>query len=137
MNVKSIIQSQSYSHLRNVSLDELMSHFILHPNKPRRVLWDFISFILLSYDMISIPLLICFDPDNTTFLISMAWMSLLFFFLLVGVQAVMVLAGAFHQNQLVEEGEDAIIDDSAARGFGHCWILLPACALYTRCCLLG
>mmetsp|Transcript_36630 Transcript_36630/g.84460 ORF Transcript_36630/g.84460 Transcript_36630/m.84460 type:complete len:684 (+) Transcript_36630:30-2081(+) len=51
--------------------------FILSPHGPRRVAWDFLSMILLFYDIVTIPLT-AFDPDPTTFVLTMDWVTQIF-----------------------------------------------------------
>ncbi|CAE7883635.1 KCNH6 [Symbiodinium microadriaticum] len=51
--------------------------FIISPHGPKRVAWDFLSMLLLFYDVVTIPLT-AFDPDPTTFTDVMDWITQIF-----------------------------------------------------------
>ncbi|CAE7449802.1 Kcnh6 [Symbiodinium pilosum] len=51
--------------------------FILSPHGPKRVAWDFLSMLLLFYDVVTIPLT-AYDPEPTTFTDTMDWITQIF-----------------------------------------------------------
>lgn len=53
------------------------SRLIVHPYNPKRGAWDVSSLFLVLYDMIMIPMAF-FEPDKTTFIRIMIWVTRLF-----------------------------------------------------------
>lgn len=56
----------------------VMQAVIAYPCSPRRLVWDFVGAGLILYDMITIPLLVAFEPPGTFFTEFMDWFSLAF-----------------------------------------------------------
>lgn len=52
--------------------------YILNPDSLPRVLWDVFSLFMITYDMIFVPLEVCFNPAQTTFLESLDWTTRFF-----------------------------------------------------------
>eukprot|EP00439_Symbiodinium_sp_Y106_P028452 s239_g3.t1 len=89
--------------------------FILSPHGPRRTLvagfvrevkervaWDFLSMLLLFYDVVTIPLT-AFDPDPTTFTDVMDWITQIFWTCDIGMSLItgFVQEGTVNLNPLV------------------------------------
>jgi len=52
--------------------------YIMNPDTMPRIAWDVASLLMISYDMIFVPLEVCFNPEKTGFPAVMDWTTRLF-----------------------------------------------------------
>lgn len=81
-----------------VSSNSCLQPFIIHPNSFKRLLWDVLSMTLLTYDMISVPFVGAFEPENNEFFVQMTWYTLLYWNFDIGVS---LLTGYQHGRKTV------------------------------------
>jgi len=59
-------------------LGSLSSYFLINPSCHGRVVWDLAGMLLIAFDMLSIPIMICFEPEEHWFSTFMGWLTLVF-----------------------------------------------------------
>ncbi|CAE8602242.1 unnamed protein product, partial [Polarella glacialis] len=72
-----VSESSSDSEAKIQDYEGNMKAFIAYPGSKYRVFWDLIGGILILYDLILIPMKV-FEMPETTFLITMDWITLIF-----------------------------------------------------------
>jgi hypothetical protein len=68
------------------------------PSSPYRMVWDLSGMVLIGYDMVTIPVLIAFEPDTNFFIDFMAFLTLIFWTMDMGLS---FITGYYHDGQLV------------------------------------
>jgi len=54
------------------------SRCVLRPSSSRRLLWDMIATMLIAFDLLSIPIQLAFQPEQTSFLKIQFWFALIY-----------------------------------------------------------
>lgn len=67
---------------------EIQPWYILNPDSSRRVYWDILSLAMITYDIIFVPLEVCFILEETTFLAFLDWFSRIFWTLDMGMSCI-------------------------------------------------
>lgn len=72
--------------------------FVVNPGHPSRIAWDLSGMVLISYDMIAIPIHFCFEPEDNIFTTGMGWLTLLFWTIDI---ATSLCTGYYEEGKLI------------------------------------
>lgn len=125
------LSSRNFSYARalnrSITVEDLVvsgtscfSSWMFHPSSMKRLAWDVVCIALLTYDIISIPFVSAFDPEETTFLLVMTWSTMIFW-------SLDVFASLFTGYQ---SGKRTILDPPQVwRRYLKSWFALDACLI--------
>jgi len=95
---------------------------VIDPSLPQRIAWDLAGMFLITYDMIMIPVFICFDPDPSWWVIGMGWITLLFW---TCDMIASVFTGYYADGKLVMSQKKIILNYLKGWFWVDCIVVLP------------
>jgi len=95
---------------------------VIDPSLPSRVAWDLSGMLLITYDMIMIPVFLCFDPDPTWWVIGMGWITLLFWSCDM---IASIFTGYYSDGKLVMSQQKIILNYDKGWFWVDCIVVLP------------
>lgn len=101
-------------------LDLVFRHAMVHPHSMKRLSWDLVSMLLVTMDVIMIPLLF-FDPEDTGFTLFLGWISRVFWSL--------DIAASFLTSYITPNGELEQRPFLVARRYALTWMPLDLCVI--------
>jgi len=102
---------------RNRVCDVVLRSLIIHPCSPRRAVWDTLSLLLVTWDMVMLPLQFL-EPESTDFTRTLAWITRMFW--------TFDLPASFLTGFLLSDGSIQLNPKSVIRHYVKTWFTLDA-----------
>jgi hypothetical protein len=100
----------------------MQSRCLINPGQPSRVMWDLTGMILISYDMMIIPMHMSFQPEPHWITTAMGWATLLFW---SADMFASVCTGYFKNGKLVMDQQSIILNYLKGWFWLDCIVVLP------------
>lgn len=95
---------------------------LIDPSSSKRIAWDLTGMCLISYDMVAIPIYLCFNPTDNMFTLTMGWITLIFW---TCDMFASVMTGFYKHGDLVMDRIEIIIDYLKCWFWIDCIVVVP------------
>jgi len=98
------------------------SCYLVNPGAKKRIMWDLCGMVLISYDLIAIPVHTAFEPEPHVFTTAMGWVTLIFWTLDM---VTSIFTGYYQKGALIMDQKRIVVNYLKGWFWVDCIVVVP------------